>query len=363
VRDDNSDFDESEGGGAVGEPSNVYFLSLIDPADPDRDFSLVKVGFTTNDVEKRIAQLQTGNPYQIQCAGRFQSPVARQVERWVHRTNEVAHLEWLRLARHEIPGLVESARQQAARLAEVAEANARWRHTESKGKERQAGVEDRQLQAEARENRSEWCRLRFRLRHTRASIALNAGAVLHIPGVVRTLLLRPAARFSSQTALGDYAPLAVCCGASQEVGGKFRWRDVPTLASSEWLQLRFEVESLEQQQRDLDAAMLGNPERLLDEGKLTDELASLHGDYLTLTQLEMRLNVDMEEMKMRATILLEDCPAIVGVCSYRRSPRLVVKDKKSFKEVFKREYPNEAAKCTSELPARVRRGIYLSRSY
>jgi hypothetical protein len=124
VRDDDSDFDESPGVGAVAEPSNVYFLSLVDPADPDRDFSLVKVGFTTNDVEKRIAQLQ----------------------------------------------------------------------------------------------------------------------------------------------------------------------------------------------RNLDAAMLGNPGGLHDEGRLTDELASLHR---------------VEEIKMRATILLEDCPAIVRVCSYRRSLRLVVKDKKS----------------------------------
>src|SRR5258708_3945526 len=123
---------------AVGS-GQVYFLSLVDPADPGRDFELVKVGITKKDVERRIEQLQTGNPYQIRCEASFPSPVARQVEHWIHRTNaaNVVQLEWLRLARAQIPGLVQTARRESERLSRIAEATARWNQSLSNGTNRQ----------------------------------------------------------------------------------------------------------------------------------------------------------------------------------------------------------------------------------
>src|SRR6266849_1297366 len=98
---------------------NVYFLSIVDPARPQQDFGRVKVGITKNDVEWRIAQLQTGNPYQIRCEAAFATRVAREVEHWIHRTNasRLVHLEWLRLTRPEIPDLVRAAREEEKRFA------------------------------------------------------------------------------------------------------------------------------------------------------------------------------------------------------------------------------------------------------
>src|SRR3989442_7575140 len=125
----------------------VYFLSLVDPANPSRDFELVKVGITGKDVERRIEQLQTGNPYQIRCDASFRSPVARQVEHWVHRTNasRVAQLEWLRLARAQIPDLVQTAKREGERLARIAEAMVRWHQSPSNGIERQPSAKERRL--------------------------------------------------------------------------------------------------------------------------------------------------------------------------------------------------------------------------
>jgi len=57
-----SDGNQGESPGPA-EASNVYFLSLVDPAAPDRDFERLKVGITKDDVEERIGGLQTGNPH------------------------------------------------------------------------------------------------------------------------------------------------------------------------------------------------------------------------------------------------------------------------------------------------------------
>src|SRR2546426_11333497 len=152
MRDDGSAFGDGDLPGEIDtgestEPWYVYFLSLVDPANPDRDFELVKVGITKNDVERRIEQLQTGNPYQIRCEASFLTPVARQVEHWVHRTNasRVAQLEWLRVPRQGIQDLVTITRCEAERLAHIAEARARWSQQTSNGQSRSASVKESQL--------------------------------------------------------------------------------------------------------------------------------------------------------------------------------------------------------------------------
>ena len=210
----------------------VYFLSIADPTNPGRDFNLVKVGITRNDVERRIEQLQTGNPYPIRCEASFRSPVARQVERWVHRTNasRVAQLEWLRLNRSEIPDLVEAAKQESERLARIAEAMAQWSHLESRGIERRPSSEERRLHEAVTGVLTDLWPLKLQLRRTEASIALQAGNVQRIPGIVKIWMFSPSRRFNPKIALEKFPDLAAG-HVMQKVGGSFRWRGVPHLGS------------------------------------------------------------------------------------------------------------------------------------
>jgi hypothetical protein len=341
------------------EPWYVYFLSLVDPANPDRDFELVKVGITKNDVERRIEQLQTGNPYQIRCEASFLTPVARQVEHWVHRTNasRVAQLEWLRVPRQEIQNLVTITRCEAERLAHIAEARARWSQQTSNGQSRSASVKESQLHEGIRDVLGLLWPVKLRLRSTMASIALNAGRALRVPGVLRLRVLPSSRRFSSQVALVKFPDLAA--GDTVEtVGGRFRWRQVPNVGSREWGELRIDVERLEEQQRELDTAILHNPTELRQEGKRTHDLANLHDAYLALKQQEARLEVDKEDLQAQIIQLMEDVEAITDVCSFPRSARLLL-NRSSFCEA----HPREAAQCSSERVAYIRRRIYASRSY
>jgi len=141
-----------------------------------------------------------------------------------------------------------------------------------------------------------------------------------------------------------------------KVWGMFRWRDVPTLGSADWSDLRSEAEDLEARVRDLDAAVF--TDGLQDLGVRTDDLAQLHAEFLELTQEEKRLTVDEEDVRARMIQRMEDFEAITGICSYERALKSKL-DRKSFRNAHQRE----ADECCILLPATVRRRIYQCRSY
>src|SRR2546426_11225443 len=345
--------DDTEAGGSW----QVYFLSLVDPANPDHDFGLVKVGNTEKDIEERIEQLQTGNPYQLRCERSFRSPVARQIEHFVHRTSQVVQLEWLRLARSEIPDLVKKAQQEGERLARIEEARARWSHSESNDMERQPGAEEGRLHEEVRGILAELWPVKLRLELTRTRIALQAGKVLRIPGIVTIWHLPSSGPFNSKTACEKFPDLAAA-HTIEEVDGTFQWLETPTRGSPECARLREEVKHLRKQQRELDAAMLNNDDWLRKEGERTDDLAHLHDEYLGLIRQNARLELDEEYIQAQAIQAIEDFDRIAGVCSFRRSKCLVLNNKS-----FCQAHSNEAAQCTLEREAHIRRRIYTSRSY
>jgi hypothetical protein len=338
---------------------NVYFLSLIDPATPDRDFGLVKVGITKNEVESRIEHLQTGNPYQLRCEASFPSPVARQVENWIHRTNaaRVAQLEWLRLMRSEIPDLVKAAQEKAGQFADTARAQARWSRSRSNGLERPPSDEERRLHGTLQDVHSLLWPVKLRLRRTEASIALLAGDVCRVPGIVRIHVIPPSAQFSSRLALEKFPHLAAG-HAVESVGGKFYWRDVPNIGSPAWRDLRLEVECLETQVRELNTVILNSGGRLRDEGERTDKLAQRHEEYLRFSQEETRLKVDEESLKAQMIQKLGAFEAISEICSFRRSPKPILNN-----QSFREAYPREAAECCNARPVKIQRTIYKCRSY
>jgi hypothetical protein len=338
---------------------HLYVLSVLDPEMPDRDFCRVKVGIAKEPM-RRLEHLQTGNPYRLVLQGSVETPpsVARHVENWVHRTRaaSLAQPEWLRLTRPEIPSLLEAIRQESARFAHIAHARAKWCQHESNGRERQPSDEERQLHKEVRDVYSQLCPATLRLRRTRARIELLTGLARCIPGVVEASILpagRP--RFAAQLVATKFHDLAKPY-MLVAVHGVFRWRDVPTIGSSDWGDLRAHVERLEARVRDRDDSVFAGG--LRDESARTDDLARLHTEWLELTQEEKRLKVDEEDVRARMIQRLEDFEAIAGICRYRRilKPKL---DGKSFRAAYQRE----AAECCILLPATIRRRIYQCRAY
>lgn len=265
--------------------ARIYFLTLVDPANPDRDFGLVKVGITRGAVERRIENLQTGNPYRIQCADSFQSPVASAVECWVHRTHRVAHLEWLQLRRPEIQGLVNEAKLESERLARIAESTARWSQVESNGTARKPSADEVRLHAAAQGVIEDWLSTKLQRELTMMTIAVRAGSVGHIPGIVQVWPSAAYKRFQANIAIERF-PELTANHTVEKVKGSFRWQNVATLGRPQWKQVRADLEALKRARQEIDADMLRNRDRFLEEGPRTDELEDLHEGFIALTPAE-----------------------------------------------------------------------------
>lgn len=79
----------------------VYFLYC--PAI-NNEYQLVKIGQTKNNVEKRIKQLQTGNPFPIEIYAVVSSTTYKQVEKDLHAKykRRRCHGEWFQLTLKEV---------------------------------------------------------------------------------------------------------------------------------------------------------------------------------------------------------------------------------------------------------------------
>ena len=350
------DFDDVEDF-ASPELWHVYFLSLVDPGDPNRDFGLVKVGITKGAVERRIEHLQTGNPYRIRCEASFQSPVARAVESWVHHTRHVEYLEWLRLPRSEINALVEETKRESERLASITEAMARWSLIESNGKERSPSAEETRLHTQMRGVLEDLLPTEFKLQLTLSQIALHAGKVRRVPGIIQIRRYEPFKRFKPKLAYERF-PHLVAAHTTDRIRQHFRPKGLPDKRAPQWAVLRFEAEESCRRRDELNNAMLGDSDAIEDQGDRTDQLVELHEQFLALLQKKTRLDTDKKYLKAQAAQATESWEAITGLWSYRRKLKPTF-NAKAFREAHRME---AAASSVAGAPF-IHRKVFLSRSY
>src|SRR5579872_3894090 len=208
--------------------SCVYFLVMHNPADSAHDFRLVKIGVTDGDVHDRIAQLQTGNPFELRCAHAFETSCPRQVEHFMHRTHaaEMHNLEWLRCPGDQISILVENAKEAARRFEDRKAKEDACRLRPSNGKERRADRQEFQLHREARDLRKKLLPAELRRDVAENQLKAATGASHGIRGIVRVKYVAATIHFSAQLAETNFPDLASRCRV-EEISGTFRWRGVP----------------------------------------------------------------------------------------------------------------------------------------
>jgi negative regulator of genetic competence, sporulation and motility len=80
----------------------VYLLVQVSPEGPET----YKVGVSKNSIEKRISQLQTGNPNKIMLLNFYESENYKKVERIMHRRyhkeKTLAKNEWFTLTNTQV---------------------------------------------------------------------------------------------------------------------------------------------------------------------------------------------------------------------------------------------------------------------
>jgi len=335
----------------------VYFFILYDPADPPRDFGLVKVGITDGDVADRIGQLQTGNPWELRCVDAFETSCARQVEHFVHRTHaaKMQQLEWLRWPRDTLRALIDEAREAARRIEERKAKESRIVALETNGQERRPDSQDITLHREARALKKTLVPARLRLRTAEARLKAATGATHGIPGVVRVTRVPATTFFNPELAEQAFPELAEKCRV-EEISGAFHWRNVPR--PSDFLNEKHAAEdaiaAAEASARDILAGNIA----LESWTPRTAEVERYHDEFLRMTQDVSRLEGDLADLESQLTVRLGEHDALVNVCSYKRRLRFKVDA-----AVFCKTYPDEAARCVEPFPEQLRKYVYPTRSY
>lgn len=81
----------------------VYLLE-----SSNEDGTIYKIGYTKNDVKKRIEKLQTGNPYEIKEVCSFKTKYNQKLERAIHNRYSHCRLkgEWFNLNLKDVTSFV-----------------------------------------------------------------------------------------------------------------------------------------------------------------------------------------------------------------------------------------------------------------
>jgi hypothetical protein len=335
----------------------VYFLTLSDPSRQGHDFELVKVGITKGEVERRIANLQTGNPYRIRYEASFTSTQGRAVESWIHRTNNLKHLEWIKLPRNQIPRLVEEARRESDRLVNIAEAEARWKTVESTGRIRLPAATDLELHDGMKAIEEKLLPTKLRLSITIHRIALLAGNVWYIPGVTRIRRREAFKKFKANLARERFPDL-VAELTTKTVQGQLRVKGWLNKTAPLVAELRAEEKSLDRRCKELNASMLAHPECVIPEGPRTDELAELHDRFLQLINKKVRLDIDKKELRAQAINVTENWDGVDGLWSHKRK-----RGQRFNGSAFRANYRDAAAQCAVTGEPFIHRHIFFSRCY
>ena len=85
----------------------VYLLLAVDI----NGLETYKIGVTKRNINKRISELQTGNPYKISLLHSYESQNYLKVEKWLHRKYFIktdAKNEWRTLTNEEIFSFIDN---------------------------------------------------------------------------------------------------------------------------------------------------------------------------------------------------------------------------------------------------------------
>lgn len=335
----------------------VYFLSMRDPRDIERDFGLVKVGITARDVMGRIAMLQTGNPYELILSACIPTGWPRAVEHFVHRAHatEMLRAEWLRCGRDDLQPLVVEAQAAAERIESRKSKEEIYTGRVSNGRVRRANMREFHVHREARAVIQKLVPAQLDLRIAELQIGTACGLTGGIPGIMRVKIVPATQRFDRRRASTVFPDLAQACQISFVQGG-FRWRRVPR--PTDFLD-QYERLKLVEHAAQAVADEFAKHGAALNKGTArTPELEEWHEQYLDSLSRAYRLEGELAELRTELILALEDHDALDPVCSFVRRTSWKI-DRTAFRQSF----PAEFQQCQVDFPEQLRKHVYPTRAY
>ena len=333
---------------------HVYFLVMQKASKPEYDFGLVKIGITWGDVVDRIADLQTGNPYDLRCFESFETTSPSEVEHFMHRTRplKMEKNEWLRCGRGQLRHLVDEARDEAGRIEKRKSKEQGCVAQISNGQVRPPTREELELHAGARELKEKLVPAKLRLEIAENWLKAATRDTLGIPGIVRANYVPATTSFNAGLAESKFADLASQCRLKKP-SGEFRWRKMPQphCFSAEYQAARVARRAAKASADGvLQSSLHGWTDR-------TPDMERWHDEFLRETGTVHYLDADLAELKTDLTVRLEDYDALDSVCIFKRgAPEL---DSATFRKTF----PEKSEQCKKPVAHKLPKHVYPTRSY
>jgi hypothetical protein len=319
----------------------------------ERDLPYVKIGITEGEVEERIEQLQTGNPYRLVPHALLWSEAAQLVERHLHKVcaEERVRLEWFRLAPERLGALLDDAERFNAEIGPAAKRVRELDRTPCVAEPRAPEAGDRALHAEALRLLREITPREAELDAIASALRARTGASAGIEGVTRQWRIEPARVFREAVLRERFPEVHQAYRRLEDLECRFQVEGRPTIRDFPEVQAR------------RNAARAAVPEVDPADWEPAPHRRSAQDEALHATWLRLQADLSLlvGELHLVELRLRDRCgehAGIEGVCRYERTPVL-----KLDRAALRAERPEVIAACTTERPAHLRFALLGARSY
>jgi hypothetical protein len=330
----------------------LYFLAMEDPAGGSVP-PFYKIGVTTDTVDKRIRQLQTGNPFRIVPHTTMVVEGAEFVERHLHRLYSAKRrlLEWFTFSPNELQEVIETAEAYSAEFSDLVVETRKTDSTHSTDDLISPAPEALNLHEEAVRLEGQKTQNGLRKAVIKSQILALVGTSRGVPGIVTVAIYKPVTSFKKALLKNDDPDLydqymtITTFKQSMTVLGKAKPSDFAQLFD-------------EQKQAAAGVPKVG-PDDVTDVRlDRTDDSVDLHDTYIRLLQKGATISIDLDLVKMKLKTQCGDAAGIEGVCTYLRE------DKTSFdKEKFEQDHPDLHDEYTTTGTSMRRVSVKRSRDY
>ena len=330
----------------------LFFLALEDPAGGAVP-PFYKIGVTTDTVDKRIRQLQTGNPFRIVPHTTMVVEGAEFVERHLHRLYSAKRrvLEWFSFSPDELQEVIETAEAYSDEFSDLVVETRQTDSTYSTDDVISPTPEAAELHKEA--VRLEGLKTQNGLRKAviRSQVLALVGTSRGIPGIVTVAIYKPVTSFKKALLKKDDPALY------DRYMTKIQFKQSMTVLDkakpSDFAQL------FDEKKKAAAGVSKVSPDDVTDVRlDRTDDSADLHDAYIRLLEEDAAISIDLDLVKMKLKTQCGDAAGIEGVCTYVRE------DKTSFDgERFEQDHPDLHDEYTTTGTSMRRASVKRSRDY
>ena len=332
--------------------ATMYILGLEDPAGGAVP-PFYKIGITTDTVNKRIRQLQTGNPYRIVALHTFEIEGAEIVEQNLHRVYAQHRriLEWFELTDDELSSVLHSVEKMKddieSLVVQVRDLD-QQQSNDSMIIPTQEAI-DLHLQAVALEGHKTQNTLRSKT--LRAKLAKITGTNRGIEGITQVLVTNPSPGFS-KSALKSAEPdiynqyLTIPeHKISMKILDKSTPSNYPNLVA-------------EKKQAESAVPTVLPSEVSSNKDPRNNDAVQIHSEYIDLVAKGGDIDRDLLVVKMKLKILCGQSRGIDSICEYVREERMTFDE-----DSFETDHPSLYSQYTVQRDPQRRLNVMKSRDY